>query len=356
VLAGESPYSRAVTEHIQIAMYGYVRGPDVDQNSFAHPAYSALVLLPVAVLDAPLATALWMTFQLLAVAISLVLWLDLLRWRPHPLVFGLILFGCLIGLRHPVNIFLLGQFPGSILLGFSTAVWLLQRQRDAAAGVALVLCTVPPTMGGSMALALAGTMLVAGRWKVAAVFVSVMAVLTGITLLRIGFWIPDWLDMLNQYSHYANPVWPPGLLQTPLLELLLVAAVVGMLASAIIRYVRAPGPQELVNLALHITLGGLLLLPTTGTYYLVLIIPALLATFARGSLVAVGAATATIAVTWVILIATQGTGSKLETLIVPLMAWVSWQLALRFPRRAVRQDIDKHRIPDSRHLLDALER
>lgn len=342
VFGGESPYSREMTERIQIAMYGYVRGLDVDQNSFAHPAYSAFLMLPVAMLDAPLATAVWMTFQLLAVGFSILLWLDLLNWRPHPLVFGLVLFGCLVALRHPVNIYLLGQFPGSVLLGFSVAVWLLQRKRDAVAGIALVMCTVPPTVGGTMALVLAGSLALTGRWKTLAALLASLAVFTSITFLLVGFWIPDWLSMLNQYTHYAHPVWPPSVLQLPLAELGLVIAVVMIFATSLARFVRDRGRQHLLELSLTILLCGLVLLPTTGTYYLVLIIPALLATFAYGSVAAISGAIVTILITWLIMASTNGKGSDVEVVIVPIMAWVSWRLALRYPRvhRATQQELD----------------
>lgn len=336
VLSGQSPYTREMTDSIQIAMYGYIRGAQEDQNSFAHPAYSAFLMLPVALLDAPLATALWMTFQLLAVGFSILLWLDLLQWRPRPLVFGLVLLGCLVALRHPVNVYLLGQFPGSVLLGFSAAIWLLSRGRDTAAGIVLVMCAVPPTVGGTMALALAGGLLLVGRWKPLAALLGVLALLTGITFLLLGFWIPDWLGMLNQYTQYAHPVWPPSTLQLPLFQLLFAATVLGIMLASLIQFTRARGQKHLLDFALTVLLGGLLLLPTTGSYYLVLIIPALLAAFAYGSAVAISGAIAAILMTWLILAVSGGKGADIELLIVPVMAWASWQLALRFPRAPAR--------------------
>lgn len=324
VLAGQSPYSQAVTERIQMGMFGHILPESADQQGFAHPAYSAYVLLPVVLLDASVATALWMTVQIMAVGLSVALWILMFRWKPHPLVFGLVIFGCLFVFRYPTNLFLLGQFTGSILAGFTVAVWFALNKQDIAAGVVLVLCTVPPTMGAGLAVVLACVLLLAGRWKVLAGFAASMAVLIGLSILSVGFWIPDWLEALRQYSEYSYPVWPPTLVGSPLVGLALIGVGVSFSVFDTIRFVRNATADHLRDLAVTLLLCAFLLLPSTGNYYLVLILPALVALFASGRWPMKGLGVLILVMPWVVLFATGGTRSNLEMLIIPLLALAGW--------------------------------
>ena len=54
LLRGENPYSQEVTSRIQVGMFGGNLPADFDQQRFAYPAYTALLLLPFTVGVAPI--------------------------------------------------------------------------------------------------------------------------------------------------------------------------------------------------------------------------------------------------------------------------------------------------------------
>lgn len=324
VLAGESPYSADVTRRIQLGSFGTTIPEDIDQFAFAHPAYSAFVIYPVVQFDAPVAIALWMTIQLMAMGLSVVLWIHLFHWKPHPLTLGLIVFLCLFLFRYPMNVFLLGQFTGTVLLGFTLAVWLASRKQDVAAGAALVLCMVPPTMGIGLIAALTIPLLLTRRWKVLAAWFVLMGLLTVLSFLAVGFWVPDWLTMLNMYTQLAFPIWPPSLLGVPLAGMILAAAGVLLVVYDAIRVVRLTGPGHLRDLGVSASLCVFLLFPATGNYYLVLVLPALVALLASRSWAARLLALGIILSPWLFLATTDGSRTNIEVLAVPLAALIGW--------------------------------
>lgn len=336
VLAGESPYSADVTRRIQLGSFGSTIPEDIDQFAFAHPAYSAFVLFPVVQFDAPVAIAIWMTVQVVSMGLATVIWIYLFQWKPHPLALGLVLLLCLFVFRYPMNVFLLGQFTGTVLLGFTLAVWFASRKQDIAAGAALVLCMVPPTMGIGLVAAIALPLLLAGRWKMLAAWIGLMGLLTALSFLSIGFWIPDWLAMLGMYTELAFPVWPPSLLGSPLSSLLLVAAGLALVLYDASRVVRHAAPSHLRDLGVSAALCVFLLFPATGNYYLVLVLPALVALLASrswaGRLLALGI----IVSPWFFLANAGGSRTSIELLAVPLAALAGWCWLRSQGKRAIR--------------------
>ncbi|MBL8146627.1 MAG: DUF2029 domain-containing protein [Anaerolineae bacterium] len=336
VLAGESPYSAEVTRRIQLGSFGTAIPAGVDQFAFAHPAYSAFAVFPVVQFDAPVAIAIWMTIQLISMGLCVILWIHLFHWKPHPLALGLVFFLCLFVFRYPMNVFLLGQFTGTVLLGFTLAVWLASRKRDVAAGAALVLCMVPPTMGIGLAAALIIPLLLTGRWKVLAAWVVLMTFLTVLSFLAVGFWVPDWLAMLRMYTELAFPVWPPSLLGSPLAGLILAAAGVSLVAYDAVRLVRRAGPARIRDLGVSAALCVFFLFPATGNYYLVLVLPALVALLASKSWAARILALGIILSPWFFLANSDGSRTSFELLAVPLAAFIGWCWVRWLGKRAIR--------------------
>jgi hypothetical protein len=296
VWAGESPYSQVVTERIQLRMYGRLQPPDADQQRFAHPAYSAIFLAPLLLLTPEVAIPVWISIQFVALIVTPFLWLSILRWKPSPLTTVLLLIGLIFVFRYPILSYLWGQFTGGIVFLFSLAIWLLARRRDAWAGAALALATVPPSVSGPLAIVLLGSLLLIGRWRGMASFVAVLGAAMLISIVRIGWWIPDFLEGLRAYSIYAHPVSAADFLP-PFLRLPFMIAVALALLWSGWRVVRSehrrgsmhqthdhgvvtglarqtPTDTWLVYLCVA-CLACLLLLPQTGNYYLVLGIPIL---------------------------------------------------------------------------------
>lgn len=282
VWSGQTPYTSEITRQIQLGMFGQELPPEADQQNFAYPAYTSIVLGPVIALPAPVSVSVWMAMQLVGVMLSPILWLAILGWRPKPLVLGLLILGLTFGFHYPMDAYILGQFSGTVLLAISLGILLLSRGYEWVGGTVLALATVPPTVGGPLALGILGLHLLRGQWRGLAAFIITMLVLVGISILRIGFWIPDWVNVVRAYADYAPPVWPPNFL--PIVpRVLLVMGVIGGLLYAVFKgkplaVSRQPSakPTEYSALSTQysvLILAVLLLIPQTGYYYLVLLIP-----------------------------------------------------------------------------------
>ncbi|MCA0458924.1 MAG: DUF2029 domain-containing protein [Chloroflexi bacterium] len=279
VWAGETPYTLETTQQIQRDMFGELLRADEDQQNFAYPAYTSILIAPVIALPAPTAIALWMALQLTAIMWIPIIWLAILGWKPSPITLCLLVIGFLFVFHYPLDTFALGQFSGTVLLGISLGVWFLMQRNDIAAGAAFVIATVPPTIGGPIVLAIMGAFALRGRWRALATFIMIMALVTGFSILRIGWWIPQWINIVRQYADYAPPVWVPSFLPSPI-ALILVGVLMAYLGWSFYRFWKQFNQTEQVNFVVAVLLVGLLLLPQTGYYYLVLLIPVIVVTLA----------------------------------------------------------------------------
>lgn len=264
---GGSPYTPEVTARIQEAMFGSQLPADEDQQRVAHPAYTAVFLLPFTFVAEETAIALWSSLQLVLLIATPLIWMNIIGWSPRPGVTALIILSSLFLFRYPMMTYVLGQFIGTIVFGFSLAIWCLHRGRPVAAGLALVLCMMPPSFGVFLvALALLPE-IARGRWRAAFVFVGAMALLTLITFLRIGWWIPDWLATLNAYREYADPYLPLAPLPLPV-QIVLAVSFVVLSMRAVWRWWREPSDMRWQDALCIVLLTLMLLLPQTGSYYL----------------------------------------------------------------------------------------
>lgn len=270
---GESPYSDEVTARIQTGMWNYTLPPEgYDQQRFVYPAYTALVLAPLLVLPVQTAIAVWMSAQYLAVLASIGVWLALLRWRIPGWGLFIVLLGFGFVFRYPIDMYMVAQFTGTMLLLISLALLLLTREHDGAAGVLLALTTIPPTIAAPLALILLGGYALHRRWRGLIWFAGTLLALSALTFLRIGWWLPDFLGGLSAYPGYAHPVWAPGLIDPPILRLLVVGIAIATVVWAAFRLL----PRHALDFAAIALAVTLLLIPQTGSYYLVLLIPPLL--------------------------------------------------------------------------------
>lgn len=330
---GGSPYTPEVTARIQQAMFGSQLPEGEDQQRVAHPAYTAVVLLPFTFVAEETAIALWSSLQLVLLIATPFIWMNIIGWSPRPWVTAVILLSSLFLFRYPMMTYVLGQFVGTVVFGFSLAIWSLRRGRPLAAGLALVLCMMPPSFGVFLvALALLPE-IARGRWRAALVFVGVMALLTLITFLRIGWWIPDWLATLNAYREYANPYLP--LAPLPLaVQIALAVAIVALSARMVWRWWRAPSDAHWQDALCAAILALMLLLPQTGSYYLsVLLIVAVIAAprlIRKGRLAWMGLAVwvACMALPWLLYLLPRR--DLTEVLLMPLVIGVLWLYGRRF--------------------------
>lgn len=278
---GQSPYEDEVTERIQVGMFGSVLPESSDQQRFAYPAYTGLVIAPLLVFPSQTAIAIWLALQLWALLVTASIWLIILRWQPSLRSFFALILGLVFVFRYPMILFVVGQFTGTMLLLISLGIYLLLRGQDAWAGVMFALSTVPPTISAPLALIILGSYAIMGRWRGLVTFAVTLAILTGITFAFVGWWIPDFLNQLSDYSRYAFPVWAPGIFESPLVSLLVVSMTVLWLLWSIRDLARHHDKEHQIQFTLSAAIAALILFPQTGNYYLVLLIPPILVVVRR---------------------------------------------------------------------------
>jgi hypothetical protein len=200
---GMNPYSEAVTQRIQKGMYGRLAYPDEDQVAFAYPLYSLLFFWPLCFTDNySVAQAIWMWLLLLALIAAMVLWMQVIRWRPRPWLWALTMLWNVF-MYHNLRALLLGQFIVFVLLALVAALWAMQRGREGWAGFFLALATVKPQ---SVYLALPWILLWAAgqrRWRLWWGFgISMLLLILG-PMILLPSWVSDFVQQAITYPSYT---------------------------------------------------------------------------------------------------------------------------------------------------------
>jgi hypothetical protein len=312
--AGRTPYTEAVMQDIQRGYYGRLAEPGEDLHRISYPAYAYVLLAPLRPLDYTAAITLWMALQLPAAFLALCLWSALER----RLTVGWVIVSLVLALtyRTTITIFLNAQFNALLLAVYSAGILLLARRRDLWAGGVMALSALQPTLMGPLGFLQLVGLAVRGRWRGLAVWAGVLLVLTAFTIVVIGWWLPDWLTALTGYSSYQRfLVWVPerfGILW----------AGVGLLCIAI----PLLRPLSLADSYALTVVGLLLVLPQTGVYYLIALLPILLIALQRAQkrppLRHWGTVCLTVAflgASWAFM-ALDFEAAKIESLILPLAA------------------------------------
>lgn len=200
---GLNPYSEVVTLRIQKGMYGRLAHPDEDQVAFAYPLHSLLFFWPLCFTDNyPLVQAIWFWVLLAALVAAMVLWMQVIRWRPRLWLWVLTMFWS-VALYHSLQALLLGQFAMFVLLALVATLWAMQRGHDGWAGLFLALSTVKPQM---VYLALPWILLWAAgqrRWRLWWSFGAFLALLTLASIVLLPSWIPDFVRQAIAYPSYT---------------------------------------------------------------------------------------------------------------------------------------------------------
>jgi hypothetical protein len=264
ILDGTNPY----------ALYGTMgmvkgRGP-ISVGFYYYPATIAYTLLPFWLLPVNAAVSLWCGLQLVFFSSLPLLIYRSLSWKPAPLYFALIIVFSLGGVPYPLNVYTLGQFTGLVLASLVLAWWGISRGNHLVAALSLVLATTRPE-GAVIAAAVLAIALMKRQFAVPAIWLVVMAGIFLLSLLQIGWWVPDFLNQTRLYpTRGGGTLWPPRLLDAAVLELGFIAGIV-VWGGWFLRQLWAWPDQDrqlLWGLSVVVVLA-LLLLPQTNDYTLV---------------------------------------------------------------------------------------
>jgi len=210
LLHGRNPYSPEVSHEIQMAFYGHAIDqqygpgmPVIDEQRFVYPVYVVFLLAPVVYLEFSQVQILAAILFGVLTAISVILWMEVLRWRPPK---ALVLAIALFVLSSPQIAQGLRLRQLGLVVAFLLAVsaWCIVRNHLAIAGMLIAISTIKPQM---VVLPLAWFLLWAAnawskRWPLLAGFGATLAALTGLGEFVLPGWPRYFVDGLIAYRKY----------------------------------------------------------------------------------------------------------------------------------------------------------
>jgi Glycosyltransferase family 87 len=257
---GRNPYAPDVSHEIQMAFYGHAIDQTyekplasvVDEQRFAYPVYVVFLLAPSIYLDFSLLQALALAILTVMTALSVPLWLGVLRWRPPgTVVAAIILF--VLSSPQVVQGLRLRQLGLVVAFMLALSAFCVARDQLAVGGVALAFATIKPQMALFPALWL--VLWSVGewrrRWPLLAGFGITLATLSGLGEILLPRWPTYFVDGLIAYRKYFPSL---SLLEfalgTAAGRLVSAIAVIGLLAYAWQnRHSNALSPQFIQTLA-----------------------------------------------------------------------------------------------------------
>jgi hypothetical protein len=284
LLHGKNPYGPEVSHEIQMGFYGHPIEQTydkpafeiIDEQRFAYPIYMVLLMAPT--VHVPFETVdAWAPMVLSALtALGLWLWMQVLHWRPSPLLAcALILF--VLASPQASQALRLRQPALFVAFLIALATWCLTRNRLVLAGTLLAVATIKPHTI-LLVLIWFGIWCVGDwkrRWPLAAGFVGTLAALCGAGEFLLPSWPIDFLRGVVAYSKYF-PV-------TSIVRLLMgdwLGAAVSVVAVAILivfawqsRGVAADSSEFIRILSLFLLSTVLLLAPMIPSNQVLLLLP-----------------------------------------------------------------------------------
>jgi hypothetical protein len=208
-LAGVSPYDDRVGLATQQIIYGHAAIPTQgeDLERFIYPLYSMLIFAPFALFDFPLARALWMTLE--EMALLGILFLSL-RAARHTPVLGLVAVWMFFALTWymAVRAVINGNPIVFVALFLTGSVFALQRGNYFVGGVLLALATIKPQV---TLLCIAWILLWSFFHRKSPVWIGFfisMALLIGGGMIFQPDWILADVREIIQYSSYTAAATP----------------------------------------------------------------------------------------------------------------------------------------------------
>jgi hypothetical protein len=211
LLHGLNPYGAEVSHEIQMGFYGHAveqsydkpQSEIIDEQRFAYPVYVVFLLAPTIHADFA-KLQVWAPVVLGAlIAISVWLWLAVLRWRPPPWVIVTLVLFVLSSpqIAQGLRLRQLGLFAAFLL---TLAAWCVTRNWLFAAGVLLAVATIKPQL---VALCLVWFLVWSlgdwkKRWPLVGGFALTLGLLAGAGAILVPRWVRYFLEGAEAYHHY----------------------------------------------------------------------------------------------------------------------------------------------------------
>ena len=209
---GLSPYSDEVALRIQEMVYGHPAQAGEHELRVAYPLYSILLFIPFALVhNFELARALWMTVLEIALIAMTFLSLNMVRWRPKPIMLALLLLFSVFW-YHALRPVILGNAIVLVALLVLGAIMAVRDGHDELAGILLGFASIKPQVIALFVVFILFWGVSNRRLKVFGYFLGTVVLLSGIAALLIPDWIFQNLREIMRYPGYN----PPGTLASAL--------------------------------------------------------------------------------------------------------------------------------------------
>lgn len=284
LLHGRDPYSHEVTREIQQGYYGRELDPQrsgdpQDQAGFAYPIYVAFLLAPTVRLPFPAVQAIFIKLLWILCAVSVLLWLRVMRWKPS-ISTSLILIVLALGSLPVIQAIKLQQLTLVVAALLSGTFAALAVGYLALAGLLLALATIKPQLALLPCLWLMAWTL--GEWRerkrlMISFAVVMFALLLGAELELPG-WIGRFLIAMREYHVYMHNLSLLQILTNPTFGYVLAAALLGLSAWLCWPSLcESTGSQKFAYATSLILALVVLTVPMFALYNQILLLPALLA-------------------------------------------------------------------------------
>jgi len=221
LLHGLNPYGAEVSHRIQIGFYGHPIEQSydkpqfeiIDEQRFAYPVYVVFLLAPTIHIDfAKLQAWAPVLFGALT-AISVWLWLAVLRWRP-PLWLTTTLVLLILSSPQVAQGLRLRQIGLFVAFLLTLATWCVTRNRLFAAGVLLAVATIKPQI---VSLCLVWFLIWSlgdwkKRWPLVGGFGLALALLAGAGEILVRGWVRCFIEGVDAYRRYFPTTSPVRLI------------------------------------------------------------------------------------------------------------------------------------------------
>jgi hypothetical protein len=283
VLAGGNPYAQEVDWAIQEATFGRRVEPGEIDHRFAYPATVTWILFPFWLLPFPLSVSVWCGLQMLLLLVLPLAVATLLGWQPGLLQLATVLLFSLLAYRHPINVYLLGQFVPFILACLVGGWWGMDKCWPVVTVMFLVGATIRPEMALLPTLLLLTTAWREGKGWAIGVWAALMGLLWLATRVWVGPWVMDFLNGARAYPGYSFFRWPPLALGAGWLAWFLAGGVLIWAGWMLTQISSFPIASRLPWEISTVLLVALIVLPQTNNYTLVLaLLPAWVTLWASG--------------------------------------------------------------------------
>lgn len=276
---GLDPYSAETSLRIQTRIFGRAALPDEQPNHFAYPFYAIFFVYPVIHFEYELATAIWVVVLEACLIGSLLLVLDLYRWRPRPLTLGLLALFTIFCYPAARGL-LLGQVSHLTYFLQVLSLWALVKERDRLSGFALACSTFKPQLGVLFVPLLLLWALYQRRWRLVGAFVITFGVLIGASFLLQPDWLSGFWYQLTLYPTYIEVSTPAWVMTQYLLNLgstaeifVNIVAYLGVLWTWFALFIQRRHERFLWTVMIALTVTHLVGLRTASPHFIVFMIP-----------------------------------------------------------------------------------